>query len=95
MISRQRLTSSELQRLTSSELQRLTSSELQRLTSSELYITRTLLPSQKKLVLYDNNTGNDRHYLYIQFIIYINYFDKLCKVLVRVCSIYIWQYTKY
>ena len=33
------------------------------ITSGELYITRTLLPSQKKLVLYDNNTGNDYDYL--------------------------------
>ena len=33
------------------------------ITAGELYITRTLLPSQKKLVLYDNNTGNDYDYL--------------------------------
>jgi phage gp45-like len=33
------------------------------ITAGELYITRTLLPSQKKVVLYDNNTGNDYDYL--------------------------------
>ena len=33
------------------------------ITAGEMYITRTLLPSQKKLVLYDNNTGNDYDYL--------------------------------
>ena len=33
------------------------------ITSGELYITRTTLASQKKLVLYDNNTGNDYDYL--------------------------------
>jgi len=33
------------------------------ITAGELYITRTLLASQKKLVLYDNNTGNDYDYL--------------------------------
>jgi hypothetical protein len=33
------------------------------ITAGELYITRTLLTSQKKLVLYDNNTGNDYDYL--------------------------------
>lgn len=33
------------------------------ITAGELYITRTLLPSQKKLVLYDNNTGNNYDYL--------------------------------
>lgn len=33
------------------------------ITAGEMYITRTLLASQKKLVLYDNNTGNDYDYL--------------------------------
>jgi hypothetical protein len=33
------------------------------ITAGEMYITRTLLSSQKKLVLYDNNTGNDYDYL--------------------------------
>lgn len=33
------------------------------ITAGEMYITRTLLTSQKKLVLYDNNTGNDYDYL--------------------------------
>ena len=33
------------------------------ITAGEMYITRTLLPSQKKLVLYDNNTGNNYDYL--------------------------------
>lgn len=33
------------------------------ITTGKMYITRTLLPSQKKLVLYDNNTGNDYDYL--------------------------------
>lgn len=33
------------------------------ITAGEMYITRTLLPSQKKLILYDNNTGNDYDYL--------------------------------
>ena len=33
------------------------------ITAGELYITRTLLASQKKVVLYDNNTGNDYDYL--------------------------------
>ena len=33
------------------------------ITAGELYITRTLLNNQKKLVLYDNNTGNDYDYL--------------------------------
>jgi len=33
------------------------------ITAGELYVTRTLLPSQKKVVLYDNNTGNDYDYL--------------------------------
>jgi len=33
------------------------------ITAGEMYITRTLLDSQKKLVLYDNNTGNDYDYL--------------------------------
>lgn len=33
------------------------------ITTGELYITRTTLASQKKLVLYDNNTGNDYDYL--------------------------------
>ena len=33
------------------------------ITAGELYITRTLLASQKKLVLYDNSTGNDYDYL--------------------------------
>lgn len=33
------------------------------ITAGELYITRTLLGPQKKLVLYDNSTGNDYDYL--------------------------------
>jgi hypothetical protein len=33
------------------------------ITAGKMYITRTLLTSQKKLVLYDNNTGNDYDYL--------------------------------
>lgn len=33
------------------------------ITAGEMYITRTLLPSQKKLVLYDNNVGDDYDYL--------------------------------
>ena len=33
------------------------------ITAGEMYITRTLLTSQKKLVLYDNSTGNDYDYL--------------------------------
>jgi hypothetical protein len=33
------------------------------ITAGEMYITRTLLNNQKKLVLYDNNTGNDYDYL--------------------------------
>jgi outer membrane murein-binding lipoprotein Lpp len=33
------------------------------ITAGEMYITRTLLASQKKMVLYDNNTGNDYDYL--------------------------------
>jgi hypothetical protein len=33
------------------------------ITAGELYITRTLLGTQKKMVLYDNNTGNDYDYL--------------------------------
>lgn len=33
------------------------------ITAGEMYITRTLLTSQKKLVLYDNTTGNDYDYL--------------------------------
>lgn len=33
------------------------------ITAGEMYITRTLLASQKKLVLYDNNTGDDYDYL--------------------------------
>jgi hypothetical protein len=33
------------------------------ITAGEMYITRTLLASQKKLVLYDNNTDNDYDYL--------------------------------
>jgi hypothetical protein len=33
------------------------------ITAGELYITRTLLGPQKKMVLYDNNTGNDYDYL--------------------------------
>jgi len=33
------------------------------ITAGEMYITRTLLTSQKKLILYDNNTGNDYDYL--------------------------------
>jgi hypothetical protein len=33
------------------------------ITAGKMYITRTLLASQKKLVLYDNNTGNDYDYL--------------------------------
>jgi len=33
------------------------------ITAGELYLTRTLLNNQKKLVLYDNATGNDYDYL--------------------------------
>lgn len=33
------------------------------ITGGELYLTRTLLSSQKKLILYDNATGNDYDYL--------------------------------
>jgi hypothetical protein len=33
------------------------------ITAGEMYITRTLLSNQKKLILYDNNTGNDYDYL--------------------------------
>ena len=33
------------------------------ITAGELYLTRTLLSTQKKLVLYDNATGNDYDYL--------------------------------
>jgi len=33
------------------------------ITAGEMYITRTLLNNQKKLVLYDNSTGNDYDYL--------------------------------
>jgi hypothetical protein len=33
------------------------------ITAGEMYITRTLLNNQKKLILYDNNTGNDYDYL--------------------------------
>lgn len=33
------------------------------ITAGEMYITRTLLSSQKKLVLYDNNVGDDYDYL--------------------------------
>ena len=33
------------------------------ITAGEMYITRTTLASQKKLVLYDNNVGNDYDYL--------------------------------
>jgi hypothetical protein len=33
------------------------------ITAGQMYITRTLLANQKKLILYDNNTGNDYDYL--------------------------------
>jgi hypothetical protein len=33
------------------------------ITAGQMYITRTLLADKKKLILYDNNTGNDYDYL--------------------------------